>query len=111
MTLWARIGLGSDERKNEQRLLVTVEMRLKPLGTHGDDLGKSVDYADVVSRMLPLAATEHRTIECFAEEIAAMVLREKNIESVAVSIKKFALPKARSVMITIKRPLPTMHAS
>ncbi len=105
LTVWTRIGVPDDERAKEQRLEVTIELRLnlKPAGT-SDDVAKSIDYQAVRDCVLALAKTERKTVERFAEDCAQAVLDQCKPKSILVTVRKFPFPQAKSVEITIKRP-------
>jgi dihydroneopterin aldolase len=101
----SRIGITAAERRRPQRLLITVEMT-KPLAAAGktDDLRHTIDYDAVARRVRALAARgERNLIERLAEEIARVVLEEFGAKSVSVTVKKFVLPRARFVAVTLDR--------
>ncbi|MDD4627835.1 MAG: dihydroneopterin aldolase [Candidatus Peribacteraceae bacterium] len=104
LELRTRIGLPEEERAKEQRVLVTVELSLATTQHHHDDLEQSIDYASVVESVLELAKTERRTMEFFAEEIAALILKKFRAKSVCVTVKKFALPGIDHASFTVTRP-------
>jgi dihydroneopterin aldolase len=105
LEVWTHIGVPAEERATEQRLLVTVECMLDTrAAAKGDDVKKSINYLDVSNDIHKLARKERKTIERFAEDVATMVQRNYKPEGVAVTVKKFALPGARDVSITITRP-------
>ncbi len=106
LELWTRIGVPALERETEQRLLVTVEMTIDArLAGKTDDVKKSVNYADVATDLKTLAMKERKTIERFAEDAAVMILRAYHPASVRVTVRKFALPGANVVELTIRRPV------
>lgn len=104
LELRTRIGIPEEERQKEQLLIVTLEISLADSGSHQDDLRRSIDYAAVVESVKELAKTEHRTMEFFAEETAALLLKDPRIGGIRVTVKKFALPGIASASFTIIRP-------
>jgi len=104
LEVWTHIGVPDDERKKEQRLLISVELctDLRPTGV-SDDVKQSINYWDVSQRIKELAKIERKTIERFAEDVATMILSEFKQHSVKVSVTKFALPDAKSVSAIIER--------
>ena len=105
LELWTHIGVPEEERKKEQRLLVTLEMQLDTdAAAKSDDIEKSIDYEKVVAEIRVLAKAERKTLERFAEDIAESVLKKFHPEQVTVTVKKFALPGTASVSLTIVRP-------
>ena len=74
----SRIGVTREERAEPQELLVDIEVTLtaQPLGTP-DDLGETVDYAELAAIAQAVAARdEYRLVETLAARIAATVGRE-----------------------------------
>ena len=105
LELWTLIGVPDEERKAEQRILVTIELQgdLSPVGK-SDDVSKGIDYEMLTNEVRALAKTERKTIERLAEDIAAMIIALYNPESVKVSVWKEPLPGVRGVKATITRP-------
>lgn len=105
LEVWTHIGVPDDERRSEQRLLVTLTLHLdlKAAGK-ADDVTKSVDYRMVRDCILALAATERKTVERFAEDCADAVLSRFPCNRIDVTVRKFPFPQARSVDITVSRP-------
>lgn len=102
--IWTHIGVQKEEREQEQRLLVSIEMHIdaKEAGK-SDDLSKTIDYEKVRLNILELAKTERKLIETFAENISTMILNTHNMDSVTVTVKKFILTDTKEVSITIHR--------
>lgn len=104
LELWTKIGVSAAERANEQRLLVTVEMSFDAkCAAKSDDVKLSINYFDVANDMRELATKERKTIECFAEDAAQMILRRCKTQAVAVIVKKCAIPGSAHVSITLHR--------
>lgn len=105
LELWIHIGVLEDERRTEQRILVTIELQgdLSPVGTT-DDVRKGIDYEKLTNSVRALARTERKTIERLAEDIAAMVLQSYKPDSVKVSVWKEPLLVVRGVKVTVARP-------
>jgi FolB domain-containing protein len=102
----ARIGVPEEERAVPQRLLVSVEMRVRSFAAAAkdDDLAGTVNYADVAERLKSVAAgSEVKLIESLAEKMARVVLAEFAVESVRLEIKKFILTETRYVAVEIER--------
>ena len=105
--LWTHIGVPKEERKTEQRLVVTVEMSVDAkAAAKSDDVKKSINYADVAEDLKKLALIERKTIERFAEDIAKMILKSYKTSAVTVTVKKFAIPGSASVAIQMTRTKP-----
>lgn len=103
-----QVGVTEEERAKPQRLLFTVEMShdFKAV-TASDNLAQTIDYAAVAQRLLHFGQDCHwQLIETLAADIAAMVLDEFSPRIVTVEVKKFAIPQARYVAVTLTRPAP-----
>jgi 7,8-dihydroneopterin aldolase/epimerase/oxygenase len=103
------IGVGEEERSNPQRLLLSLDLRVKDIGPAAftDNIHLTVDYSAVAERVRVLAASRPRhLIETLAEEISADLLKSFPIVGVRLELRKFyALPGAHHVSILIERPL------
>lgn len=105
LSVETHIGVYEEERKYAQKLTVHIWMeRDITEAATADDITKTVDYEKVAHAIKNLAQKERRTIEAFAEDIAQMILREFETESVTVSVNKYILPDAEKVAVTITRP-------
>lgn len=103
--VWTRIGVPEAERAKAQRVLVSIELcgSLQKIGTT-DDVSHGTDYAAVTDAVVQLATMERKTIERFAEDIAAVILKNFKSESVKVTVcKKPDLP-LEAACVTIIRP-------
>jgi dihydroneopterin aldolase len=72
-------------------------------------IGRTIDYYEVTQRLLKLGETRGwRLIESVATDVADKILSEFHPENVTVEVKKFSVPEARyvSVSLTKQRPLP-----
>ena len=106
LEVFFRVGVPTEERTKPQRLLISVQMErdLKAAG-ESDDLSKTIDYASVSQRILTLGAgREWKLIEALAEEIAGIVLKEFGAVRATVEVKKFIIPQAQSVSVSVTRP-------
>ena len=105
LEVFYRVGVPDAERREPQRLLLTVEMDLDfgPAAA-GDDLSRTIDYFAVSRRLLALGeGREWRLIETLAVEVAELVLREYPALRVGVEVKKFILPETRHVAVRVER--------
>jgi len=90
---------------NPQRLLLTVEMETDfAAAAASDGIADTVDYFAVTRRLLKLGeGREWRLIEKLATDIADTVLGEFQPQAVTVEIKKFIIPQARHVSVTLTK--------
>jgi dihydroneopterin aldolase len=105
LEVFYRVGVTEAERSTPQRLLVTVEM-LHDFGGAAarDSLAETIDYAAVCDRLLHLGhGSEWALIETLACEIAARLLQEFQVKGVSVEVKKFIIPQARYVAVSVTR--------
>lgn len=103
--VWTRIGVPEAERAKAQRVLVRIELfgSLQKVGTT-DDIAHGTDYAAVTDAVTKIGATERKTVERFAEDIAAVILTNFKPDSVKVIVcKKPDLP-LDAACVTIIRP-------
>ena len=99
------IGVPDEERAAEQE--VEIDIRIQPMRNFlemGDDLSKTIDYAQVCERVSSLAAARpRRLIETLADEIARLILAEFEARFVEVELRKFILPQTRHVAVRCSR--------
>jgi len=103
----AHIGVTEEERRNAQRLLITLEMTVASFAhaAKTDDLARTVNYYDVAQRLALITAKRPRKLlETLAEDIAAEVLKNYPMQKLALEIKKFILPGTQYVSVRIERP-------
>jgi dihydroneopterin aldolase len=100
-----QVGVTDQERAKPQRLLISVEMLhdFKP-AIASDNLGGTIDYYSVSQRLLQFGEeTQWRLIETLAHDIAELILKEYKPSSVTVEVKKFVIPQARYVAVSLTR--------
>ena len=107
--VFAHIGVTEDERRNAQRLLITLEMTVASFAhaAKTDDLSRTVNYYDVAQRLALITAKRPRKLlETLAEEIATEVLKNYPMQKLELEIKKFILPGTQYVSVKIERHTP-----
>ena len=105
LEVFYRVGVPDEERAQPQRLLVTVEMAQDfSSAATSDNLAATIDYAAVVQRLLHFGkGRSWKLIEKLAADVAAMILVEFKPKTVCVEIKKFVIPQARYVAVSVTR--------
>ncbi len=100
------IGVHQHERSSVQRVLVDVELEVKPI-RHGDDLNCVVSYEDVVAVVRRLADGGHiQLVETLAERVAACCLKFDGAVRVSVTIlKPDVLPGAAALGVRVQQTL------
>lgn len=105
LEVFYRVGVPDAERAQPQRLLLTVQMQHDFTACAAtDDLTRTIDYFAVTQRLKRLGENQSwKLIEKLAVDIADVVLREFQPQTVAVEVKKFILPETRWVAVRIER--------
>lgn len=105
LEVFYRVGVPDEERSKPQRLLLTIEMSHDFSAAAGsDDLLKTIDYAAVADFLLKFGENKSwKLIEKLAVNIADELLLKFKPQSVTVEVKKFVIPQARCVSVTVMR--------
>jgi FolB domain-containing protein len=105
LEVFYRVGVPDDERAQPQRLLLTVEMETDfAAAAKSDGIADTIDYYAVTQRLLKFGdGREWKLIEKLASDIADMILAGFQPQSVSVEVKKFIIPQARHVAVTLIR--------
>ncbi len=110
LEVFYRVGVTDEERSRPQRLLLTIDIKYDfSSAAVSGRLGRSIDYHEVTKQLFKLGESRNwRLIESVATDIANKILAEFRPESVTVEVKKFSIPEARyvSVSLTKQRPMP-----
>jgi len=105
LEVFFRVGVTDEERAQPQRLLLTVDMEFdfSPAATD-DRLAQTIDYFAVAQALLRYGEGGHwKLIEKLATDVADLVLAEFRPSAVTVEVKKFPIPQARYVSVTVSR--------
>lgn len=99
------VGVTGDERAKPQRLLVTVQMDLDfTSAAMSDRIEQTVNYFTVCQKLLKYGEGRNwKLLERLASNIADWIFTEFNPEEVVVEVKKFSIPQARHVSVTVTR--------
>jgi dihydroneopterin aldolase len=105
LEVFYRVGVPDAERAQPQRLLLTIEMETDfSVAAKQDDLNATIDYFAVTQRLLKFGeGREWKLIEKLAADIADTILAEFKPQAVFVEVKKFIIPQARYVSVSLKR--------
>jgi 7,8-dihydroneopterin aldolase/epimerase/oxygenase len=113
LEVFYRVGISEEERAKPQRLLLTLDIKFDfSSAAVSGRIGRTIDYYEVAQRLLKLGETRSwRLIESVATDVAEKILTEFHSENVTVEVKKFSVPEARyvSVSLTKQRPLPESY--
>jgi len=108
LEVFYRVGISDDERAKPQRLLLTLDIKfdISSAAVSGR-IGRTIDYYEVTQRLLKLGETRSwRLIESVATDIANKILSVFRPESVTVEVKKFSIPEARYVSVSLTKQMP-----
>ncbi len=105
LELRAHIGVPAAERKKLQRLTVSLTMvPVHEFGAMDDNVGRTIDYAEVAKAIRELAAERPRKLlETLAEDIAQLVLDDFVCRHVALELRKYVLPETEYVAVRLRR--------
>src|SRR5689334_6350742 len=99
------VGVSDAERAKPQRLLLTLEMNLDfTAAATSDRVERSINYQNVVDDLLKFGEGRNwKLIEKLAVNIADAILVRYKPDSVMVEVKKFIIPQARFVSVSVMR--------
>ena len=102
------VGVPDEERAKPQRLLISVDMSHDfSVAAVSDRLEKTIDYHEVVQDLLKYGDGRNwKLVEKLATNIADFLLAKYRPAAVAVEIKKFAIPQARYVAVSLTKTKP-----
>jgi FolB domain-containing protein len=105
LEVFCRVGVPDEERAQPQRLLLTVEMEFDFAKTaKSDSIADTIDYFAVSQRLLSFGeGCSWKLIEKLAADICEMILSEFKPDSVTVEVKKFPIPEADYVSVTLTK--------
>lgn len=100
-----RVGVPDEERAQPQRLLLTIDMDFDfSAAAASDRIEDTINYQAITDDLLKF--DEGRTwklIEKLAADVADFVLQQYKPQSVRVEVKKFVIPQARYVGVTLTK--------
>ena len=106
------VGVTDEERANPQRLLVTVDMSLDfSSASVSDRIEKTINYQAVAEGLLKFGeGRSWKLLEKMAANIADWILDEFKPQGVMVEVKKFSIPQARFVSVSLGKTRPLRGA-
>ena len=105
LEVFYRVGVPDAERAQPQRLLLTVEMESDfSAAAKSDSITDTIDYYAVTQRLLKFGdGRSWKLIEKLAADVADAILLEFKPQNVLVEVKKFIIPEARHVAVSLRR--------
>jgi dihydroneopterin aldolase len=106
LEVFYRVGVPDAERAQPQRLLLMIEMEFDfAAAAKSDSIADTIDYFAVTQLLLKFGeGREWKLIEKLAADIAALILTEFKPQSVSVEVKKFIIPQARHISVSLALP-------
>ena len=105
LEVFYRVGVPDAERAQPQRLLLTVALEGDfAAAAKSVSIIDTIDYYAVTQKLLKFGdGREWKLIEKLAADLADTVLAEFQPQAVTVEVKKFIIPQARHVSVTLTR--------
>lgn len=102
------VGVTEQERAAAQRLLITADMTFDfTSAAISDRIERTINYYDVAQDVLRFGENRSwKLIEKLAANLADMILAKYRPQAVTVEVKKFSLPQAKHVSVSLTRNLP-----
>ncbi len=99
------VGVSDAERAKPQRLLITVDMQFDfSSASVSDRIEKTIDYYAVAQDVLKFGeGRSWKLLEKLVSNIADLVLLAYRPQSVFVEVKKFVIPQARHISVSLTR--------
>lgn len=99
------VGVPDEERAQPQRLLLTIDMEFDfAAAAANDDIANTIDYFAVAQRLLKFGeGRSWKLIEKLAADIADLLLTEFQPAAVTVEVKKFPIPAAKHVSVSLTK--------
>jgi FolB domain-containing protein len=102
------VGVTDQERAEPQRLLITVDMSLDfSSAAVSDRIERTINYAEVAQELFTYGqGRSWKLLEKLVANIADLIMARYKPLAVAVEVKKFSLPKAKHVSVSLTRTRP-----
>ena len=99
------VGVSDEERAKPQRLLLTVDMNLDfSSASISDRIEKTIDYQQVADELLKFGENRSwKLLEKLVANVAELILARFKPQSVQVEAKKFVIPQARYVAVSLTK--------
>jgi len=105
LEVFACVGVPEKERAAPQRLTATITLwpRRQADELH-DDLAETVNYSEVCEETKKFVRNHtYKLIETLASELATHLLQRFAIAKIEVELRKFVVPDAKYVSVTVTR--------
>ena len=105
LEVFYRVGVPDVERATAQRLHLNIDLEFDfSAAARSNDIADTIDYYAVTQRFLKFGeGRSWKLIEKLATDIANTSLIEFKPAAVTVEVKKFIIPEARYVSVTVAK--------
>jgi len=102
------IGITDEERAKPQRLLVTVDFTFDfSSASVSDRIEKTINYADVAQELIRYGDNRNwKLLERLVANMSDHIMAKYKPQSLTLEIKKFTIPQARYVSVSLTRTRP-----
>ncbi len=103
LEVFYHVGVPAEERSQPQRLLLTLEIESDfTASARSDSIADTIDYYAVTQRLLKFGdGRSWKLIEKLAADIGEAILAEFKVPGVFIEVKKFIIPQARYVSVSM----------
>ena len=104
------VGVADEERAQPQRLLVTIDLDFDITSASvSDRIERTINYFDLSQELLKFGDSRSwKLLEKLVANMADMILLRFRPQAVTVEIKKFTVPKAKYVSVSLTRSRPQL---
>ena len=105
LDVFTRIGVPEEERAKPQRLTVSISLwPYQQTSDLADHIERTVNYSTVAEETKNFLRDQAVSlIETLAERLASHLLKSFPIQKLTIELRKFVLPDAKYVSITVTR--------
>ena len=110
LEVFYRVGITDDERAKPQRLLISADLNFDMTSAIlSDRIEKTINYHTLAEKLLKFGeGRSWKLVEKLASNLLDMILAEFKPQMVTIEVKKFPLPQARFVSVSLSRSRPRM---
>jgi FolB domain-containing protein len=102
------VGVSDEERAKPQKLLLTIDLAFDfASAAVSDRIEKTINYQSIADDLLAFGnGRSWKLIERLATNIADEILTKYKPQSIMVEVKKFSIPQARFVSVSLGKSRP-----
>jgi FolB domain-containing protein len=108
LEIFARIGVPDAERAAPQRLIANITLSPEcDLRDLNDDISQTVNYSTLCAETKKFVADgSYKLLETVTSDLAHHLLKTFPIRQITLELRKFVLPDAQYVSVTVTRSAP-----